>query len=210
MVDDFTSDVMRWNKRFSRDDYIFGKDPNGFLIERANIFQAGKKVLCIGAGEGRNAVFLATLGMEVTCVDFSRIALEKAEKLAAESRVEINTLCVDVNRWVWPAGAFDYVIWVFLHVSSDNKARLHRNICACLKDNGMLVGQVFQKNQLEFASGGPKDDGWLYDMDEIEDSFFDMKPLLLEERLLDLKEGPDHQGKGVVVEFVLQKKIQRW
>lgn len=200
--------MVRWNERFSQDDYVFGKDPNAFLIERANLFQSGKKVLCIGAGEGRNAVFLATLGMDVTCVDFSRVALEKAENLATENNVQIKTLRVDVNRWTWPKEAFDYVLWIFLHVSLDDKQHLHKNIRDCLKIEGMLVGQLFQKNQLDFSSGGPKDKDWLYDMEEIETSFLDMKPLLLEERLLDLNEGPGHQGKGVVVDFVMRKQTK--
>lgn len=208
MTETTITDMEKWNERFDCDEYVYGKDPCAFLIERANLFQAGKKVLCIGEGEGRNAVFLATLGLDVTCVDFSRVALEKAENLAAENGVELRTLRVDLNRWVWPKGAFDYVVWVFLHVGQEHRPRLHKNIRNCLKENGMVIGEVFHKNQLDFNSGGPKDESFLYDIDEIENSFLDMKQLLLEERLIQLTEGLGHQGQGVVVDFVLRRQSE--
>lgn len=85
-----------WNQRYSDDDYAYGTEPNDFLVSMSKQLSKGK-MLCIGEGEGRNAVWLAQQGYEVTAVDSSEIGLHKAEKLAKSRGVNIKTVHADLS-----------------------------------------------------------------------------------------------------------------
>jgi hypothetical protein len=80
-----------WDERYSIDDYVYGTDPNTFLVEHAGLLQG--PVLSLAEGEGRNAVFLATQGLEVHGVDGSRVGLAKRRRwrVSAASRSGLNS-----------------------------------------------------------------------------------------------------------------------
>jgi hypothetical protein len=84
-----------WDQRYSAEGYVYGTEPNGFLVAKADLLPAGA-ILCLGEGEGRNAVWLATQGYEVTAVDASGVGLHKARGLAAERGVRITTVHADL------------------------------------------------------------------------------------------------------------------
>src|SRR6185295_7608114 len=69
-----------WDKRYANPDYLYGTEPNSFLADHLRLLSS--PVLSLSEGEGRNAVFLATRGLEVVGVDISAVALEKAQRLA--------------------------------------------------------------------------------------------------------------------------------
>ncbi|MDA8621947.1 methyltransferase domain-containing protein [Psychrosphaera sp.] len=85
-----------WDNEYDTDEYVYGKLPNDFLKSHYNSIPKGK-VLLLAEGEGRNAVFLAKLGYSVTAVDISSVGLKKAEKLAKENNVIIETICADLE-----------------------------------------------------------------------------------------------------------------
>ena len=88
-----------WDERYAADEYIFGTEPNDFL--KANISQLKPgSVLCLADGEGRNGVYPAQLGFDVTAVDMSSTGLEKARKLAVTNGVEIKTIQADLNDFM--------------------------------------------------------------------------------------------------------------
>ena len=91
------ADQKRWNDRFGRKEFAFGKEPNPFLKKHIRLLPKGK-ALDIASGEGRNAVFLAQHGFEVDAVDISEKGLKKARKLAREKGVKINTFLVDLDQ----------------------------------------------------------------------------------------------------------------
>lgn len=66
-----------WNEKFLRDGYLYGKDANSFLQACYNNFKKSQRVLCLGEGEGRNAVFLASKGYDVAAIDASDVGLKK-------------------------------------------------------------------------------------------------------------------------------------
>lgn len=88
-----------WNDIFDKPDYIFGTEPNDYLVEKKEYFRPGRKVLMVADGEGRNSVWAAALGADVDAFDLSEKAVEKAEKLAAEKGVSVNYSSV-----VWMSG----------------------------------------------------------------------------------------------------------
>src|SRR6476659_10030329 len=83
-----------WDKRYANPDYLYGTEPNSFLAEHCGLLSG--PVLSLSEGEGRNAVFLAARGLEVTGVDISSVALEKAKTLAKSRGVEFKTVVADL------------------------------------------------------------------------------------------------------------------
>jgi D-arabinose 1-dehydrogenase-like Zn-dependent alcohol dehydrogenase len=76
-----------WNERYGKAEYAFGTHPNDFLVSVASQIPQGK-ILCLGESEGRNAVYLASLGYEVVAIDQSEVGLAKADKLAAQQDID--------------------------------------------------------------------------------------------------------------------------
>jgi 2-polyprenyl-3-methyl-5-hydroxy-6-metoxy-1,4-benzoquinol methylase len=87
--------VFMWNQRYNQPDYVYGTQPNDFLVSASANIPRGK-LLSLGEGEGRNAAYLATQGWDVTAVDSSEVGLEKARRLAAEKGVQITTIVADL------------------------------------------------------------------------------------------------------------------
>ena len=110
----------RWNTRYREagDDYLFGTEPNRFLAHRAALLRNGRTALSVADGEGRNSVWLAEQGLDVTAVEISPIAVEKARRLAAGRNQAIRFLLADMLAPDWPPAelhnAFDWVIGIFI------------------------------------------------------------------------------------------------
>ena len=90
------SDKERWNQRYEGEMYIYGKEPVAFLKEKIGLLKKGR-ALVLAMGEGRNAVYLAQNGFEVTGVDISEVAIEKCKKLAEERGVTLDTVVADLT-----------------------------------------------------------------------------------------------------------------
>ena len=71
-----------WNERYASEEYMYGTEPNAFLAEHAAMLKG--PVLSLAEGEGRNTVFLASLGFEVLGVNSSDVGLDKAQALARQ------------------------------------------------------------------------------------------------------------------------------
>ena len=88
-----------WDERFDTPEYIYGTQPNDFIVSVANEIPPSK-VLCLADGEGRNGVYLASLGYDVTAVDQSAVGLAKAQKLAIAKQVSITTIQANLADFV--------------------------------------------------------------------------------------------------------------
>lgn len=102
-------ELHRWNQRFSAQEYIFGADPNRFLASQRELLRPGQCALCVADGEGRNSVWLAQQGLDVTAFDVSPVGVEKARRLAAERGVHVHYDIASAYDWAWPEAAFDIV-----------------------------------------------------------------------------------------------------
>lgn len=152
-----------WDDRYASDEYRFGTKPNRFLIECVSRLypgiQAGYhtgRVLSLGEGEGRNAVYLAGLGFDVTAIDQSVVGLAKAQRLAAQRGVSITTITADLNEYVIQPAAWDLVIDFFCHMPAPERSLLHRRVIEGLKPGGAYILEIFTPAQLDLATGGPK------------------------------------------------------
>ena len=193
-----------WNQKFSRDGYLYGKKPNAFIEACASNFKKTHRFLCLGEGEGRNAIYFAKRGFEVAAIDASDIGLKKLEEFAKEEGVDVKTRCVDLNEWI-PKKKYGSIIATYLHMYKEDREALFEKIDSCLKEKGFFIGEFFSVNQLNYESGGPKDINLLYTTEDFNNSFPNCTKHKVEEVEVELDEGNGHQGKASVIRVIIQK-----
>ena len=192
-----------WNSKFSRDGYLYGLKPNSFIASKVKLFKRAGKVLCLGEGEGRNAIFLAKRGFEVTAIDASDIGLSKLEQRAKEEGLNIKTICLDLNDWE-AEEKYDAIVASYLHMYEEDRAKLFENIEESLSSEGVFVGEFFSVNQLNFSSGGPKDEKLLYKVEDLKNHYA-FSDADIKEQITILDEGKGHQGEASVIRVFLQQ-----
>ena len=143
-----------WNERYSTQEYVYGTLPNEFLIQTSSRI-SGNNVLCLAEGEGRNAVYLAREGYDVLAVDASPVGLEKAEILADDSYVNIDTCVADLSDYDIQPKQWDGIVSIFCHLPADVRQRLHKQVVKGLKPGGKLVLEAYHPRQAERPTGGP-------------------------------------------------------
>jgi len=193
-----------WDDKFSAKDFVYGELPNKFFKESLEKLNPGK-ILMLGEGEGRNAVFAATKGWHVDAVDFSKTAKEKALSLAKKNSIKINYTLSSLEDYKFIAGEYNAVGNIFLHLNPSIRSIVHHGIITALRTGGYLILEVFEKEQLGRTSGGPQNFEMLYSTEELEKDFGNMKIILLEKKEVVLDEGDLHKGKAMVVRLLSQK-----
>lgn len=193
-----------WDERYAEDEYIYGTEPNSFLAEHAEKLVG--PVLSLAEGEGRNAVFLASLGFEVHGVDGSEVGLTKAQALARSRGVQIRTEVADLGTFEPKANAYGSVISISAHLPSAIRNRLYPKVARCLKPGGIIILEAYSEDQLARDTGGPKDADMLMTRAKVEREFPGFEPLLLRELEREIREGKYHTGLASVVQFIGRKK----
>jgi cyclopropane fatty-acyl-phospholipid synthase-like methyltransferase len=192
-----------WNSKFSKVDYFYGTKPNEFLASKLELIKNKKKLLCLGEGEGRNAIFFAQKGLEVSAIDASDIGLEKLDLKSKEENLSIKTFCMDLNHWE-ANEKYDVIVASYLHMFKDEREELFKKIENSLSKDGYFIGEFFSTKQLSYESGGPKDLDLLYTIEDFENHFNSSKKNITEE-IVALDEGIGHQGEACVIRIVIQK-----
>ena len=198
-----------WDSRYKNAAYAYGTTPNDFFSERLQTMKPGV-ILMPADGEARNGVFAAEKGWKVTSLDFSIEAKTKALNLAKERGVSIDYVVGDLEQLDLPKEAFDAIGLIYAHFSKEKKSALHRKLSNYLKPGGIVIFEAFSKANLRLKEidprvGGPRDIDMLFSKEEIEADFANYEILLLEEKEIELSEGPYHSGRGSVIRFVGRK-----
>ncbi|HLS35512.1 MAG TPA: class I SAM-dependent methyltransferase, partial [Bacillota bacterium] len=144
-----------WDKSFSKSEYIYGKEPNVFLEEMSELFPPSSKIACLAEGEGRNAVFLAQRGHEVTAYEQSKVGIEKMNQLAAEKEVYVQSKQIDLTTERLDEGAYDVATLVFGHVPEEKQDFLLDNLFQSVKKDGYVLFELYSEEQIEYGTGGP-------------------------------------------------------
>lgn len=192
-----------WNSKFSREGFLYGLKPNSYIASKVKSFPRDAKVLCLGEGEGRNAIFLAKRGCDVTAIDASDIGLKKLEQRAKEENLNIKTICMDLNDWE-ANEKYDVIVASYLHMYKEERAKLFENIDDSLSIDGIFIGEFFSVKQLSYSSGGPKDEDLLYTTDDF-NRYFSLYENEIKEQVTILDEGKGHQGEACVIRVLVQK-----
>jgi SAM-dependent methyltransferase len=196
-----------WNERFNKEEFIFGTEPNEYLVEQSKQYlKSGNKVLCIADGEGRNGVWLAKQGMQVIGFDASDIALDKAKKFAQENQVDVEYAFSDTDSYAWPKDTFDAAIGIFIQFADPAmRERIFQRTYETLKPGGIFILQGYTPKQLEYKTGGPSLIEHLYTEELIRDLAKDFAILELRSYEKVLSEGARHEGMSALLGLVAQK-----
>jgi SAM-dependent methyltransferase len=193
-----------WNERFSEPGYAYGTEPNGFLTSVADRIPRGK-VLCLAEGEGRNAVYLAGLGYGVTAVDTSTVGLAKAEALAKNRGVTIETVNADLEEYEIEPGAWQGIVSIYCHLPPLIRAALHERCLRGLAPEGVFVLEGFTPRQLELGTGGPKNRELLMELEIIRQELPGLRLEIAREIEREVVEGNFHKGIAAVVQILAVK-----
>lgn len=193
-----------WNKRYASEEYIYGVDPNHFLKESLDDLKPGD-ILFPAEGEGRNAVYAAIQGWNVSAFDISSEGKEKAIKLASDNNVSIDYTVVGFGEFDAKPESYDAIALIYAHVPAVDREAYFQKCVAWLKPGGSLILEGFSKKQLGLNSGGPKSLEMLFSLEELKT---ELKGLTFDERIetkIILSEGAYHQGQGEVVRVIATK-----
>ena len=193
-----------WNSRYDTDEYIYGCEPNSFLVEQVDLIRG--PVLSLAEGEGRNAVFLASRGHDVLGVDASEIGLNKARALATERGVSIRTEVADLGLYEPTSNHFGAVVSIWAHLPSVVRGRLYPLVIRSLVPGGLLLLEAYSERQLQRDTGGPKDIDMLLSTEKLSLELGDLEVVLLRETEREVVEGAYHTGLASVVQFIGRKK----
>ena len=190
-----------WNQRYNQSDYVYGTQPNDFLISVSASIPRGK-LLSLGEGEGRNAVYLAAQGWDVTAVDSSEVGLEKARRLAVEKGVNITTITADLGDFQIQPNSWDAIVSIFCHVPSAIRVPLHQAVVRGLKPGGVFVLEAFTPRQLEMGTGGPASPDMLMTLASLRQELAGLRFVQAVELDRNVIEGKFHTGQAAVVQIL--------
>ena len=191
---------MNWDQRFIGG-FTYGTAPNEFLVGITDKIPKGR-ILSLAEGEGRNAVYLASLGYDVTAVDASAVALRRAVKLAEERNVRISVELADLAHFDISTGEWDGILSCYCHLPSAIRIPLHSSIVRGLKRGGAFILEGFSKEQLAYDTGGPKDPDMLLSLDELRLELDGLDFIHAVQMERDVREGNGHTGVASVVQIV--------
>lgn len=194
-----------WDQRFSGKQLVYGHLPNDFLALNTQRLKAGGDILCLAEGEGRNAIYLAKQGFNVTAVDISSVALEKAKQLAHTHKANVNLVHADLADYDLGSKKWDGIVAIFMHLPPDLRENVFGKIAAALRPTGIFIGEFYRPEQLNFTTGGPRELSMLYSTNMLSNDLKDLSFILLEEREREVFEGIGHTGMAAVSQVIAQK-----
>ena len=158
-------DAEDWDRRYAANDYVWTVRPNAFLVREVEQMTPGRAI-DLACGEGRNAVWLARLGWEVTGVDFSAVALDKARRLAEEHGVSARWEQADLLAWEPPADGAELVVVLYLQLPAGQRRIALANATRALRPGGTVLVVAHDQRNLAEGVGGPADPAVLYGPDD--------------------------------------------
>jgi SAM-dependent methyltransferase len=153
-----------WDARYAASDLVWGAEPNRWVVQVCTGLPAGC-ALDLACGEGRNALWLAAQGWQVTGVDFSRTALDRAARLAEggpASAHPITWIQADLLGHQPEPASYDLVLLAYVHLPAEQRAQVVRSAAQALAPGGTLLVVAHDSANLTAGTGGPQDPRVLY------------------------------------------------
>ncbi|OXB02544.1 SAM-dependent methyltransferase [Flavobacterium oncorhynchi] len=202
--------TQRWDDRYSNEEFAYGEEPNNYLKEQIQKLKPST-ILFPAEGEGRNAIFAAKLGWNVSAFDISEEGKNKALKLAEANNVSIDYQVGELETLNFKEEQFDVIALIYAHFPAEIKSEIHKQLDKLLRKDGIIIFEAFSKKHLEYLAindkvGGPKDIESLFSIEEIKSDFPNYEIIELEEKEIELNEGLFHNGTGSVIRFIGRKK----
>ncbi|MGM8886400.1 class I SAM-dependent methyltransferase [Psychrobacter sp. 1U2] len=198
-----------WDERYSEPGFAYGTEPNDFLKVELMRIPKGGCVLCLAEGEGRNAVFLAEQGYEVTAMDLSEVGLRKAQQLADDKGVTISTQVADLSDYEFEADRWDGIVSIWAHVPETIRQQIHSQIAQALKPDGvyLLEAYTYEQTKMDAVGGPPADQQDRFgSLVNLRAELTELEEVIGVEKQRMISEGTRHQGLSAVVQFIGRKK----
>ena len=193
-----------WNDRYKSNETVYGHQPNAFFKEQILKLNPGK-LLLPAEGEGRNALFAASIGWQVTAFDFSAEAMNKAIHAATLNHLTIDYTIQDIGEIRLPEQTYDAIGIIYVHQQPALRKAFHQQCVKALKPDGVLIFEAFSKQQIKNTSGGPKDISMLHSIETLLDDFEGLHISYSKTEDLFLDEGQFHAGHANVVRVLAAK-----
>jgi SAM-dependent methyltransferase len=194
----------QWDERFGGDGYLYGTEPNDFLRQHVELLPPGE-VMCLAEGQGRNAVFLAERGYEVSSVDLSATGVDKTLALATARGVTVTATVADLadvdlgtNRW-------SAIVSIFAHVPPTVRAEVHGRVADALIPGGIFVLEAYTPAQVGRGTGGPPDGSLTMTLDALRTELSALEFDHAVETEREVIEGVGHTGVGSVVQVIAHR-----
>ena len=194
-----------WNERYQQRGAVWGVGPNQFVADRL----AGEhpcRVLDLGSGQGRNAVWLAQQGHQVTAVDVSDTATAQAAEIAAEAGVVVEFIAADLQTWQPDAGSFDIVVLAYLQAPPGLRKAIHAKAVRALAPGGRVFVVAHHRDNLEHGIGGPPMIEVLFDEETVA-ADFDGFEIVENNRVVRRVEKDDVSGDALDLVFIATKPL---
>jgi SAM-dependent methyltransferase len=157
-------DAEAWNERYRTSELVWSVDPNQFVEAELSSLRPGR-ALDLAAGEGRNALWLARAGWQVTAVDFAQAGLDKGRALGGEG-LDIEWVCADATTWSSPA-SYDLALLAYLQLTAGERRHAVRNAYAALRVGGTFLLVAHDATNLTEGTGGPQDPAVLMTAEDV-------------------------------------------
>jgi 2-polyprenyl-3-methyl-5-hydroxy-6-metoxy-1,4-benzoquinol methylase len=196
-----------WNARFAAPGYLFGEAPNEFLRRSAHRIEPRGSVLCVADGEGRNSVWLAEQGFEVTAFDFAPNAVDKARSLAAQRGVSVDHRLSDLEGWPWRDAHYDALVAIFIQfLPPQTRDATFARMQGAVRPGGMFLLQGYRPEQVDYRTGGPPRREHMYTRNWIEARFAGWEIVSLDEYDAVIREGTAHSGMSALIDLVARRR----
>ncbi len=192
------SNKERWNLKYEGTTYIYGKEPTAFLNEKLSLLKKGK-ALVLAMGEGRNAVYLAENGFDVTGVDISAVGIEKCERLAEERGVVVNSVVANLTDYDMGREQYDLITNFYFFDKS-----ILPGVIDSLKPGGIFIFETYSRDHPKHSKFGPKNPDYLVKPNELLEIFKSLRILYYEDMVTELNEGM-HKGKAALIRLIARK-----
>lgn len=156
-------DADAWDQRYAASELVWSREPNQFVATELADLPPGTAV-DLAAGEGRNAIWLASRGWSATAVDFSQVALDKGARLAGD--LDVTWVRADATRWQPPAPV-DLVMMAYFQVPAEDRRRAVRGAATMLAPGGTLLLVAHDSTNLAEGTGGPQDPAVLMSAEDV-------------------------------------------
>ena len=196
----------QWNQRYGGDEYFYGTEPNDFLREHIALIPGGP-VLCIADGEGRNSVFVASLGFNTSSVDISSSGVNKTRLLAAARGVVVDAQVEDLAVFDVGVNKWSAIVSIFCHLPQVLRRDVHRRIADGLVPGGIVLLEAYTVNQIGRGTGGPQVPDLLMSEESLKEEFSGLEIVHIAEIERDVREGAGHTGLASVVQLIAHKPI---
>jgi SAM-dependent methyltransferase len=203
----FSNPRATWDARYAEPEYLFGEAPNAFVKRTAPRYLfAGQSALCVADGEGRNSVWLAEHGLDVTAFDISPNAVAKAHSLAARRGVTVDHRVADLATWQFQPASVDALIAIFIQfMGPDVREGVFAHMQDALKPGGYFLLQGYRPEQVAYGTGGPGVVENMYTREWLLQIFRGWDIVELDSYDAELSEGKGHSGMSAVIDLVARR-----